>query len=326
MNKKLERRVAIVTGSGQGIGKGIATVLAREGAKVMTNNRKPLSNKYTTVDPNLNEAERRKVLILKGDAESTANEIIANGGEAVPFYGNVADFDIAGELIQKAIDEYGRIDILVNNAAGLGSGMLIDMSEADWDYQTVPKLKGAFNCMRHAVPYMIKQKFGRVINVSSDAWVGMTGLSAYSAANAGIVGLTKATAKELFKMGVTVNAICPQADSPGHFVEFTRMKKKLMGLGIKIDKAKIKEVEDSHGPAENLAPFVVYLSSEEAYYISGAVFSITANGRITLYSDPVPTQTIKKDDGPWTMEELFEVVPKKLLKDYTSSASLSGFA
>jgi 3-oxoacyl-[acyl-carrier protein] reductase len=265
MNKKLERRVAIVTGSGQGIGKGIATVLAREGAKVMTNNRKPLSNKYTTVDPNLNEAERRKVLILKGDAESTANEIIANGGEAVPFYGNVADFDIAGELIQKAIDEYGRIDILVNNAAGLGSGMLIDMSEADWDYQTVPKLKGAFNCMRHAVPYMIKQKFGRVINVSSDAWVGMTGLSAYSAANAGIVGLTKATAKELFKMGVTVNAICPQADSPGHFVEFTRMKKKLMGLGIKIDKAKIKEVEDSHGPAENLAPFVVYLSSEEAY-------------------------------------------------------------
>jgi 3-oxoacyl-[acyl-carrier protein] reductase len=173
---------------------------------------------------------------------------------------------------------------------------------------------------------MIEQKFGRVINVSSDAWIGITGLTAYSAANAGIVGLTKATAKELSKVGVTVNAICPQADSPGHFVEFTRMKKKLMGLGIKIDKAKIKEVEDSHGPAENLAPFVVYLSSEEAYYISGAVFSITANGRITLYSDPVPTQTIKKDDGPWTMEELFEVVPKKLLKDYTSSASLSGFA
>lgn len=325
MTKKLEGKVAIVTGSGQGVGRGIAIVLAREGAKVITNNRKPYSNNDTAVGPNLNETEKQHLLSLRGDAEGAANEIIAAGGEAIPFYGSVADYDTAGEMIQKAIDTYGRIDILVNNAAGLGSGMLTDTSEKDWDYQTVPKLKGAFNCMKHATPYMIKQKFGRVINVASDAWIGMNGLSAYSAANAGLVGLTKATAKELYKVGVTVNAICPQAASPGHFVEFTGMVKKLTSLGVKIDEERMKKVEDDHGPAEHMAPFVAYLATEEAAYISGSIFSITASGRVTLYSEPVPTQTIKKDDSPWTIDELINVVPEKLLKDYVSIATVNVF-
>lgn len=326
MTKRLDGKVAIVTGSGQGVGRGIAIVLAREGAKVITNNRKPYSENDAPVGSNLSEAEMQKLLALRSDAQGTANQIIAEGGEAVPFYGNVADYDTAGELIQLALQTYGRIDILINNAAGLGSGMLINTSEKEWDYQTVPKMKGAFNCMRHAVPHMIKQKFGRVINVASDAWIGMTGLTAYSAANAGLVGLTKATAKELFKAGVTVNAICPQAASPGHFVEFTAMKKKLASMGVKIDEARMKKVEEDHGPAENLAPFVAYLSTDAAAYVSGSVFSITASGQVTLYADPVPAQKIKKDDSPWTMEELIETVPEKLLKGYVSIASVNDFA
>jgi 3-oxoacyl-[acyl-carrier protein] reductase len=120
----------------------------------------------------------------------------------------VSDYTTAGKLIQTAVDAFGRVDILVNNAAGLGFGMLATTTEADWDNQTVPKLKGTFNCMSHAIPFMMEQKSGRVLNVASDA--------AYSAANAGIVDLTKAAAKELWPFGVTCNAFCPQAASRGH--------------------------------------------------------------------------------------------------------------
>lgn len=325
MTGKLEGKVAIVTGSGQGVGRGIAVLLAREGARVITNNRKPYSGDDAGVGANLSAAERQQLLALRSDAEGAASQIIAEGGQAIPFYGDVADYATAGRLVQAAIDAYGRIDILVNNAAGLGSGMLVNTSESDWDYQTVPKLKGAFNTMRHAVPIMLQQKFGRVINVASDAWIGMNGLSAYSAANAGLVGLTKATSKELFRAGVTVNAICPQAASPGHFVEFNAMLKKLTALGVKIDAERMKKVEDDHGPAEDMAPFVAYLATDEAAFISGAVFSVTASGRVTLYGEPVPVQTIQKDGTAWTVEELIQQAPESLFKGYTSIAAVNAF-
>ncbi len=323
MTKKLEGKVAVVTGSGQGVGRGIAIFLAREGAKVVTNNRKPSSAAAPQELSHLSDAEREKLLALKGDAESTANQIIEEGGQAVPFYGNVADFETAGKLVQTAIDTFGRIDILVNNAAGLGSGALVATSEADWDYQTVPKLKGAYNTLRHALPCMVQQKSGRVINIASLAWVGMGGLAAYSAANAGLVGLTKAVAKEVFPLGITVNAICPQAASPGHFVEYTAMIKKLVSAGVKIDEGKLKEVEEAHGPAEDLAPFIAYLATEEAACISGAVFDVTANGRVALFSEPVQTSVIKKEGQPWTVEELIQAVPEDLCKDYVSIAARS---
>ncbi len=326
MSKKLEGKVAVVTGSGQGIGRGIAIGMAREGAKVVTNNRKPLDKKNIVLDPNLSEEENKKYLSMRGDAEGTAQQIKEEGGEAVPFFGNVADYDTAGQMIQKAINTYGRVDILVNNAAGLGTGMLTDTTEADWDYQTIPKMKGAYNCMHHAVPFMIEQKFGRVINISSMAFIGLPGLFAYSAANAGIVGLSKAAAKDLYPTGVTVNTICPQAASPGHFVEFKSMIKKLSNAGVTIDEERVRKVEEDHGPAENLAPFLAYLATEEAATISGAVFDITASGRITIWSDPAPIHTIKKDNHPWTMEELITAVPEELLKGYESNARVSGLS
>ncbi|OMC71451.1 hypothetical protein BK126_05015 [Paenibacillus sp. FSL H7-0326] len=146
MRKSLEGKVAIVTGSGQGIGKGIALVLARECARVITNNRKPNAQK---------EAVDLSILDETARAKHAANEINASSGEAIPFYGNVADYETAGKLIQTAIDQWGRIDILVNNAVGLGAGTLNDTSEADWDYQTIPKLKGSYNTMKHSIPHMI---------------------------------------------------------------------------------------------------------------------------------------------------------------------------
>lgn len=333
MAKSLEGKVAIVTGSGQGVGRGIALFMAREGAKVITNNRKPKSNDTISVNesfksigvkgtPEFNSEEMKKILELRGDAESTAQEIILEGGEATPFYGDVSDHETAGKMVQTAIDKYGRIDIIVNNAAGLGFGPFVGVKESDWDFQTVPKLKGAFNLMSHAVPHMMKQGFGRILNCASDAWIGIANLSAYSAANAGIVGFTKSTAKELDRFGITVNTYCPQAASPGHMSFGATLRTMMEENGVKIDPNdnRVEESEKEHGPAENVAPFLAYLCTEEASYINGAVFTVTGGGRISLYSEPKIIKEIKKTEEPWTVSELIEQIPKTLLKDYESIA------
>ena len=317
MAGRLEGRVAVVTGSGQGVGRGIALVLAAEGARVVTNNRGP---RAAVPAPAPGSAEREQPIAPRGDAASTAAEIVAAGGEAVAFFGDVADGATAGRLIEAALDAFGRVDILVNNAAGLGSGGLAATTEADWEHQTAAKLTGAFNCMRHAVPRMVEQGSGRVINVASDAWIGMPGLAAYSAANAGLVGLTKSVAKELLAAGVTVNAICPQAASPGHQEEFTAMKAKLAAAGMSIPEATMREVDAAHGPAEDMAPFVAWLATDEAASVSGAVFSVTANGRVSLYSDPAPVAEIAHGGLPWTLDDLSRAVPEELLKDYVPLA------
>ena len=292
---------------------------------MITNNRKPYSGDDAGVGANLSPEERQKLLALRSDAEGAASQIIAEGGEALPVLWRCIELRNGW---QAGPDGYRRLRAdrypgQQRRRPGLGhAGQYF---KSDWDYQTVPKLKGAYNTMRQAVPYMLQQKFGRVINVASDAWIGMNGLSAYSAANAGLVGLTKATAKELFRAGVTVNAICPQAASPGHYVEFNAMIKKLTAMGVKIDEARMKKVEDDHGPAEDMAPFVAYLATDEAAFISGAVFSVTASGRVALYSEPAPLQTIQKDGSAWTVEELIQTAPESLFKDYTSIAAVNVF-
>lgn len=331
MGNTLKGRVAIVTGSGQGVGRGIAIGMAREGAIVITNNRAPKRNDTVSVTesfksigikgtPEFNEEEMRKILALRGDAESTTQEIMMNGGEATPFYGDVSDYETAGRLVQTALEKYGRIDIIVNNAAGLGFGPFVQTKESDWDYQTVSKLKGAYNLMSHAVPYMIKQGYGRILNCGSDAWTGIANLSAYSAANAGIVGLTKSTAKELDRFGITVNVYCPQAASPGHVSFGATLKTMMAENGIKSDPndKRVEESEKEHGPAENIAPFLVYLCTEQAQYVNGAVFTVTGGGRVSLYSDPEIVKEIKKTDEAWNVSELMEQVPETLLKDYVS--------
>jgi 3-oxoacyl-[acyl-carrier protein] reductase len=267
------------------------------------------------------DTETENLSLLSGDAEGTAAEIILEGGEAVPFYGDISDYDVCGNLIESAVDNFGRIDILVNNAAGLGFGPFADVTEDDWRYQLGPKLDGAFNCMKHAVPHMIQQKYGRILNTASDAWTGIASLSAYGAANSGLVALTKSTAKELSHFGITVNAFCPQAASPGHVNFKATLRSMLEGSGreMKVDSERMKASEEAHGPAENLT-FLAYLSSEEAGDINGAVFSVTGGGQIALYSEPVHISQIAKQGGAWTIEELRREVPKVLLKDYVSVA------
>ena len=184
---KLEQQVALVTGAGRGIGKAIAKALAADGAMVIIN---------------YHGSEQK--------AAETVREIEEAGGRAIALRCNISDFNACKEMIDKVISEQGRLDILVNNAGITRDGLLMKMSEEDFDSVIETNLKGAFNCIRHAARQMIKQRGGRVINISSVSGVlGNAGQANYSASKAGIIGLTKAAARELASRGITVNAIAP---------------------------------------------------------------------------------------------------------------------
>lgn len=323
----LDGKVAIVTGSGQGIGRGIAIGLAREGAKVVTNNRKPggFSSKAYDKD-SMPEEDYRQMLELSGDADATAELIRAEGGEAIAAYGDVSREDDAAEIVQAAIDAWGRVDIIVNNAAGMGTGGITQISDADWDKMTVTKMKGAFNMMKFAVPYMIKQGYGRIFNGSSDAWVGLPGNDAYSAGNAGIVGLTYAAAKELFRFGVTVNAYCPQGQSPAHAVEYNKMLRQVKAMtGQDPDPRLLAVVEADHGDPANLGPIFAYLCTDEAAGISGEVFGFKSSGKIDRYAYPQPITHAAREAGTgylWTVDELKDVFANTVMGEgYESHAA-----
>lgn len=326
MGKSLEGKVAIVTGSGQGIGKGIAIGLAREGAKVITNNRKKGSGSITRYNKaDMPEEDWNQMISLAGDAESTAEIIKAEGGEAIPFFGDVSVPENAEALVKLAIDTWGKIDIIVNNAAGLGTGSIMSLTEEQWDYLTISRSKAAFNMMHFAVPYMMEQKYGRIFNCSSDAWTGLPDNDAYSTSNAGVVGLTWASAKELYRFGITVNAYCPQGESPAHAVDYNKMLRNVKAItGKDPDPRLLAVVEADHGDPVNLAPFFAYLAQEDAGHISGEVFAIKSSGKIERYCYPQVTGRAARPDGEgplWKVEELGDVFSQILGEDYTSHAS-----
>jgi 3-oxoacyl-[acyl-carrier protein] reductase len=296
MGDRLKDRVAIVTGSGQGIGRAIAVALAEEGAMVVTNNRRPDTP--------------------GGDAETTAKQITDMGGQAVPFFGSVSDFELAGKLIQAAVDKFGRLDILVNNAGTDRPHMVWNMTEEEWDICVDSFLKGTFNCTRFACGVMREQKWGRIINTTSTAWLGTVGHCNYGAAKAGIVGLTRAVAREMGRYGVTCNAYAPTAAT--RFTvseEIVAGFKKRYEAGL-VTKERYEELTNPPNP-ETVTPFIVYLCTDEAADINGQVFDVTG-GNIAIYSEPVKKKDINKEEGLWTVEELIELVPKVLLEGYSN--------
>ena len=298
MGDRLKDRVALVTGSGQGIGKAIAVALAKEGAKIVTNNRRPGTS--------------------GGDAETTAREIRDLGGQAVPFFGSVSDFDGAQKLIQTALDKFGRVDILVNNAGADAPKMVWNMAEEDWDRCVDSFLKGSFNCIRYVAGLMREQRWGRIINTTSTAWLGTVGHCNYGAAKAGLVGLTRAVAREVGRYGVTCNAYAPTAATRFTLSEdIVAGFKKRYEAGL-MTKERFEELTNPPGP-ETVAPFVVYLCTDAAADINGQVFDVTG-GNIALYSEPVKKKAIDKQEGLWTVEELTELVPKVLLEGYKNPA------
>lgn len=240
---KLEGKVALITGGGKGIGKAIAAELAAEGAAVVINYHGSVKK-----------------------AEETVAEIEAAGGKAEAVQCDVAEFNACKEMIDQIIQKYGRLDILVNNAGITRDGLLMKMSEEDFDSVIQTNLKGAFNCTRHVARQMIKQKGGRIISISSVSGVlGNAGQANYSASKAGIIGLTKAAARELASRGITVNAI-----APGFIV--TDMTK-VLSDSIKASVTETIPMK-RFGETKDIARTALFLASEDAKYITGQVICV----------------------------------------------------
>lgn len=236
-------RVALVTGAGRGIGSEIARTLARDGVFVVVN---------------YNGSKER--------ADSVAEEIRAAGGGAVSYGCDVSDFRACEEMIKEIIEKYGRIDILVNNAGITKDGLIMKMSEADFDAVLATNLKGAFNTVRHASRYFLKQRSGRIINISSVSGVaGNAGQANYSASKAGIIGLTKSVARELASRGITCNAIAPG------FIE-TDMTEAMTETAKESVKAQIPLGHT--GSTKDIAETAAFLASEKAGYITGQVICV----------------------------------------------------
>ncbi len=297
MGDKLKNKVVIITGSGQGIGGALAVAFAREGAKVVTNNRSAGTK--------------------GGDAETVAKEIRDEGGEAVAFFGDISNFAVADQLIKTAVEKFGRMDVLINNAGADRPHMVWNMTEEEWDTSVDSFLKGSFNCTRFACALMREQKWGRIINTTSTAWLGTVGHCNYGAAKAGLVGLTRAIAREMGRYGVTCNAYAPTAGT-----RFTLSDdivagfKKRYEAGL-LTKERYEELTNPPSP-ETLAPFLMFLCTDAAADINGQVFDVTG-GDIALYSEPVKTNTIEKKEGLWTIDEL---IARKaaLMKGYKNPA------
>lgn len=239
----LTGKVALVTGAGKGIGAQIATTLASYGATLV-----------------LNYAHSKE------EAENVAKEITSNGGTASTYGCDVSDFSAVGEMIKVVAKEYGSIDILVNNAGITKDNLTMVMKEEEFDAVIQTNLKGAFNCMRHVTRQMLKQRGGRIVNISSI--VGLTGNAGqinYSASKAGIIGMTKSLAKEIGGKGVTVNAVAPGFID----TDMTRV------LKDEVKEQMLQQIPlNRFGTVEDIAETVAFLASDRAAYITGQTISV----------------------------------------------------
>ena len=288
----LDGKVALVTGSGRGIGRGEALLLAKEGAKVVVND---LGGRWDGTGSH------------QGPADDVVKEIKDAGGEAVANYGSVTDFNAAKGMIKQAVDEFGDLNIVVNNAGILRDKMCFNMTEEEFDIVVGVHLKGTFNTIRHASEYFRTQSkegkkvYGRIINTTSDSGlIGNAGQCNYGAAKAGIASLTIITSKELKKYGVTVNAICPAAR--------TRMTIEGTKFGGAMAEAKPKEGAFDPMDPGNIAPLVTYLASDAAKRITGEVIHVMG-ANINRMNPWKSGKGISKKEM-WTPQELIEQMPE----------------
>ena len=237
------KRVALVTGASRGIGRAIALRLAAEGCYVVIN--------YNG---------------SKEKAEEVQQEILQAGGQAHIYQCNVADFQACGEMFKDTISKMGHLDILVNNAGITKDGLLIGMSEEDFSKVVDTNLKGTFYCIRHAARTMIKQKKGRIINLSSIVGIsGNAGQANYAASKAGVIGLTKSAAKELASRGITVNAIAPGFICTDMTQVLPEQVKEKIWAQIPMG---------GFGNPQDVAAAAAFFASEEAGYITGQVLMV----------------------------------------------------
>lgn len=293
----LQGKSAIVTGAGRGIGRDIALLLAKEGASVIVN------------DPGVG---RSGEATTERPADDVVAEIKKAGGKAIANYDSVADYQKAGAMVRQCVESFGgKIDILINVAGMLREKMIWNMSEDDFDSVINVHLKGHWAMSHHAIKYMRQAGYGRIVNFSSDAFKGSVGQCNYSAAKAGIIGLTRSIAKETNKFGITCNAICPAADTRMMMNDavIANQKRKLeSGL---ISQEQYDRFFAGRGP-EHIAPMVAYLATDSADYINGQVFHVE-KGRINTYYYGEDQKTLTNDGSLFTIDELAERIPATIM-------------
>jgi len=294
MSDRLKDKVAVVTGAGRGVGRGIALLMADEGAKVVVNDLGGGTDG-------------------SGAATSPADEVVAEikkmGGEAVANYDSVATVEGGENIIKTAVDNFGRIDILVNNAGILRDRMVFNMSPEEWDAVIKVHLYGVFNCTKPAAILMRQQRSGRIISMTSTSGItGNAGQANYGAAKAGIAGFTRVCARDLGRYGITVNSIAPSAAT-----RMTVSPEMEEALERRVQRGEITaEQAAARRPAnpDDVAPLAIFLATDAAANINGCVFG-ASGGRIDLYPHLVPIKSIYKD-GRWTPDELDKLIPATL--------------
>ncbi len=302
---RLDGRTAIVTGAGRGIGRGIALLLAGEGANVVVN------DYGVNVDGTAPSS---------GPAVEVAQEIRASGGRAVPNFDTVATAAGGEAIVKTALDNFGRVDVLVNVAGILRDRMIFNMSEQEWDAVIAVHLKGHYCTTKPASILMRQQRYGRIINFSSISGLGgLPGQANYGAAKAGIAGFTRVVARDLGRYGVTCNAIAPGAATrmTATIPQNTAQLRARAGTAPAAEQPRASTVPQMREP-EYVAPMTVFLACNEAWNINGKIFYV-AGGRISLAHEEVPMRQIIKN-GMWTIDELRELVPSQLLYGISNPA------
>jgi len=302
MPDALQGKVAIVTGSGRGIGRGVAKMMAEEGAKVVV------------VDPGVNvdgSGEDQSV------AEQVVAEITSAGGTAVACRESVTSMEGGEKIVQSAIDNYGRLDIVVTCAGLLRDRMVFNMTAEERDDVIAVHLKGTFTVVKHACILFRQQRSGRIITFSSQSGlVGNSGQANYGAAKSGIAGFTKVVARDMGRYGVTCNSIAPRAQTRmiGAIPDSAAEIRARSGVASLSEGNELEQLDPDH-----IAPFICYLASDYTDTVNGQIFLVYCDS-VSLMSQPRPQQTIYEPEGHWDLANLSPLARNVLTKGIVNPA------